>query len=123
MFLFSDLLISNRDKLKAAESFLITLQKDNLKDFSNSKRINIKNIVQINDFVNRSYEKVIIEINGKSNLEDLQNLLVEEGHTKIQIKVIRNSKTYIFSLKNLRKFNLSTFSALKNRDYIKKISF
>ena len=123
LFLFSDLLISNRDKLKVAESFLITLEKDNLKDFSNSKRINIKNIVQINDFVNRSYEKVIIEINGKSNLEDLQNLLVEEGHTKIQIKVIRNSKTYIFSLKNPRKFNLSTFSALKNRDYIKKISF
>ena len=123
LFLFSDLLISNRDKLKAAESFLITLQKDNLKDFSNSKRINIKNIVPINDFFNRSYEKVIIEINGKSNLEDLQNLLVDQGHTKIQIKVIRNSKTYIFSLKNPRKFNLSTFSALKNRDYIKKISF
>ena len=123
LFLFSDLLISNRDKLKAAESFLITLQKDNLKDFSNSKRINIKNIVPINDFFNRSYEKVIIEINGKSNLEDLQNLLVDQGHTKIQIKVIRNSKTYIFLLKNPRKFNLSTFSALKNRDYIKKISF
>ncbi len=123
LFLFSDLLINNRDKLKSANSFLITLQKDSLKDLSNSRRINIKNIVPLNDFVNKSYDKVTIEINGKSNMQELKNLLHNEGKTKIQIKVNRNSKIYIFSLKNPRKFNLSTFSALKNKEYIKKISF
>ena len=32
LFLFSDLLVSNRDKLKASNSFIITLQKDSIKD-------------------------------------------------------------------------------------------
>ena len=54
---------------------------------------------------------------------NLKNLLNDIGETKIQIKVIRNSKIYIFSLKNRRKFNFSIFSALKNKEYIKKISF
>jgi len=123
LFLFSELLISNRDKLKAANSFLITLQKDSSKDNSSSRRINIKNIVPLNDFVNTPYKNVTIEVNGKTNMDELQNLLNIEGETKIQIKVNRNSKIYIFSLKNPRKFNLNTLSSLKNKEYIKKISF
>ena len=39
-------------------------------------------------------------------MEELQNLLNIAGETKIQLKVSRNSKKYIFSLKNRRKFNL-----------------
>ena len=123
LFLFSELLISNRDKLKAANSFLITLQKDSSKDYSSARRINIKNIVPLNDFVNTSYKNVTIEVNGKTNMDELKNLLNIEGETKIQIKVNRNSKIYIFSLKNRRKFNLNTLSSLKNKEYIKKISF
>ena len=123
LFLFSELLISNRDKLKAANSFLITLQKDSSKDNLSTRRINIKNIVPLNDFVNTSYKNVTIEVNGKTNMDELQNLLNIEGETKIQIKVNRNSKIYIFSLKNRRKFNLNTLSSLKNKEYIKKISF
>tara|TARA_B100001741_G_scaffold299404_1_gene285818 strand:- start:464 stop:634 length:171 start_codon:yes stop_codon:yes gene_type:complete len=56
-------------------------------------------------------------------MEDLKSLLGDTGETKIQLKVNRNSKMYIFSLKNRRKFNLSKLSALKNKEYIKKISF
>ncbi len=123
LFLFSELLISNRDKLKAANSFLITLQKDSSKDNSSARRINIKNIVPLNDFINTPYKNVTIEVNGKTNMDELQNLLNIEGETKIQIKVNRNSKIYIFSLKNRRKFNLKTLSSLKNKEYIKKISF
>ncbi len=123
LFLFSELLIANRDKLKAANSFLITLQKDSSKDYSSARRINIKNIVPLNDFVNMPYKNVTIEVNGKTNMNELKNLLNTEGETKIQIKVNRNSKIYIFSLKNPRKFNLNTLSSLKNKEFIKKISF
>ena len=51
------------------------------------------------------------------------NISLYVGETKIQLKVSRNSKKYIFLLKNRRKFNLSKLSALKNKEYIKKISF
>ena len=56
-------------------------------------------------------------------MDELKDLLSDIGETKVQIKVIRNSKIYIFSLKKPRKFNFSIFSALKNKEYIKKISF
>ena len=72
----------NRDKLKTANSFLITLQKDSSKDSLNSRRINIKNIVPINDFINKSYDNVTIEINGKSNMQELKNLLNDIGRNK-----------------------------------------
>ena len=123
LFLFSDLLVSNRDKLKASNSFIITLQKDSIKDSLSLQRVNIKNIIPISDFINKSYNNVTIEINGKSNMEELKDLLSDIGETKVQIKVIRNSKVYIFSLKKPRKFNFNTFSALKNKEYIKKIIF
>ena len=83
----------------------------------------IKNIIPINDFINKSYNNVTIEINGKSNMEDLKNLLNDKGETKVQIKVKRNSKIYIFSLKNPRKFNFNTFKNIRSKEYVKKISF
>ena len=60
------------------------------------KRINIKDIKPLENFIQKPYGNVVIEINGKSNLEELQNLLEENGDTKIQIKVKRNSKTYTY---------------------------
>ena len=69
------------------------------------------------------YDNVMIEINGKSNMQDLKNLLNIHGETKIQIKVKRESKIYIFSLKKPRKFNFNTFSNIRNKEYVKKVSF
>ena len=77
----------------------------------------------LENFVKKSYKNVIIEINGKSNIGELQELLKEDGETKIQIKVKRESKIYIFSLKKPRKFNFNTFSNIRNKEYVKKVSF
>ncbi len=123
LFLFSDLLISNRDKLKNANSFVITVQKDTYSEGSATRRINIRNITPLDNFVKKSYDMVTIEINGKSNLNELKGLLEEGGETKVNIRVKRESKVYIFSLKNPRKFNFSTFNNIKNKEYVKKISF
>jgi len=123
LFVFSDLLVLNRDKLKTANSFVITLQKDLPSETNTARRVNIKNIVPLDDFIKKSYDSVTIEINGKSNLNELRDLLKEDGKTKIQIRVKRESKIYIFSLKKPRKFNFSTFNDIRNKEYVKKISF
>tara|TARA_Y100001970_G_scaffold250005_1_gene321178 strand:- start:10068 stop:13481 length:3414 start_codon:yes stop_codon:yes gene_type:complete len=123
LFLFSDLLVLNREKLKGANSFILTLLKDTSSNTNSSRRINIKDIKPLDSFIQKPYGNVIIEINGKSNLEELQGLLKENGETKIQIRVKRNSKIYIFSLKNPRKFSFNTFNNIKNKEYVKKISF
>ena len=123
LFLFSNLLILNREKLKAADSFILTLQKDSLTEGNTARRINVKNIRTLDDFVKKSYDNVIIEVNEKSNLNELQSLLKENGDTKIQIKMKKSSKIYLFSLKNLRKFNFTTFKNIRSKEYVKKISF
>ena len=121
LFLFSDLLVLNREKLKTANSFILTLLKDSVSN--STRRINVKDIKPLESFIQKPYGNVVIEINGKSNLKELQGLLEENGDTKIQIKVKRNSKIYIFSLKNPRKFSFNTFNDIKNKEYVKKISF
>ena len=123
LFLFSDLLIINRDKLKIANSFILTLQKDNPSNSAITRRINIRNINSLSNFTDKTCERVTIEINGKSDLNELRNILKENGITKIQIKVRKKSKIYTFSLKNTRKFSLNTFNHIKNKEYVKKISF
>jgi len=123
LFLFSDLLVANREKLKTANSFMLTLQKDSSSDGQISRRINVKNIVPLDDFMKKSYNNVVIEIKGQPNLEELQNLLKDNGNTKVQIKVIDQSKIYEFNLKNPRKFNFNTFKDIKSKEYVKKISF
>ena len=123
LFLFSDLLVSNRENLKTANSFILTLQKDNAGADSFSRRINIRKLVSLNDFTNKKYDKVTIEIKNQSKLDELQKLLREDGDTKIQIKIKETSKIYTFELKNLRKFNVGTFNHIKDKEYIEKISF
>ena len=62
LFIFSEILIKNRDILKEGESFVITL----FKDLSNDqKRINVKKIVSLDNLINNSYKKVSIEIDEK----------------------------------------------------------
>ena len=123
LFLFSDQLTLNRENLKAANSFILTLQKDSINNSSFARRINIKKLISLNDFTNKEYEKVTIELENKSNLNELQKALKEDGNTKIEIKIKKTSKIYTFSLKNLRKFNIGIFNHIKDKEYIKKISF
>ena len=83
----------------------------------------MKNINSLSNFTDKAFERVTVEINGKSDLNELRNILKENGITKIQIKVRKKSKIYTFFLKNTRKFSLSTFNHIKNKEYVKKISF
>ena len=123
LFLFSDLLIQKRNQLKAASSFVLTLQKDFIGKDSISRRVNIKNIIEINDLINELHENVTIELNEKSDFEKLSIFLKESGQTKVKIKIASTSKNYIFELKNPRKFNFKTFSAIKDKEFVKKITF
>ena len=123
LFLFSDLLVLNRESLKTANSFILTLQKDNLMKDTISRRINIKKLISLSDFTKKECDKVTIELKNQYKLDELKNLLKENGNTKIEIKIRETSKIYTFELKNLRKFNIGTFNHIKDKEYVEKISF
>ena len=123
IFLFSDLLIANREKLKESNSFVLTLQKEKNNVENMQRRINIRKIVDLSDLVNKTYESVLIELNDSGMLKDLNELLKSTGDTKINLVYKKNKKNYFFELEKSRKFDFSLFSLIKNKEYVKKISF
>ena len=120
LFIFSELLIQNREILKEGESFVITLFKETKTE---QKRVNVKKIISLDNLLNSNYKKVSIEINDNSNFNELKKLLETKGETEIKIVLKENDNKFTFKLENLRKFDLKLFNEVKNRQYVKKITF
>jgi len=123
IFLFSDLFSSNREKLRESNSFILTLHKDKNTSENNLMRINIRKIVDLTDLVNKTYENVSIELTKREKLKELNELLKNDGKTKISVILRDSNKNYSFVLEKTRKFDFNLFSLIKNKEYVKKISF
>ena len=57
------------------------------------------------------------------NILELKESLKLGGKTKIRLIVPENNKKIVFKLEELRKFDLNIFNDLKNKKYVKKITF
>ena len=122
LFLFAEILISNRDKLKEAESFVLTLQKDKVIGDSLKKRINVRKIISLNDVLNKPYLKVTIELKNNCNLDEIREILSVNGETKIDLVIKDKNKRAHYSLQNNRKFDLKHLKTLKAKEYVEKIT-
>ena len=122
LFIFSEILIQNREKLKESESFVLTLLKDSNGENS-QKRVNVKKIVSLDEIINKSYDTISIELNNNYDLNELKNYLKDKGNTKIKIIIPYNNKKIILSLENDRKFDFKLFNTIKSKEYVRKISF
>ena len=123
LFLFSEILIKNREKIKESESFIITLHKDKIISENQKRRINVKKILSLEELVSKPYSSITIEIRNNYNLEELQKILNQKGNTKIKLIVNDKNKKVNYTLNNNRKFDLSDFKALKSKQYVEKIIF
>ena len=123
LFLFSDLLTTNREKLKESNSFVLTLQKDKFLGENTQQRVNVRKILDLSEIINKSYEHVSIELSRDYNIEELKEALKESGNTKINFIVRDKDKSFAFELEKTRKFDFTTFNDVKNKEYVKKISF
>ena len=81
IFLFSENLVKNRDKLKESESFVFTLQKD-ISNTNNRLRVNVKSILSIDELMKKSFDKVTIELLNTNNLEDFKSLVRKGKNTR-----------------------------------------
>ena len=123
IFLFSDLFTSNREKLKESNSFVLTLHKEKNTAENSSARVNIRKIVDLSELINKTYDRVSIELNNSDNLEELNEILKKNGGTKINVVLRDKNKNYSFELEKTRMFDFNLFSLIKNKEYVKKISF
>ena len=122
LFLFAEILVDNREKLKESESFVLTLQKDFTAGEIEKKRVNVKKILNLDDVINKPYSKVTIELKNNYDIEEIKELLSSKGETQINILIKNNNQQALFSLKENRKFDLHHLKALKGKEYVEKIT-
>ena len=122
LFLFAEILVSNRDKLRESESFVLTLQKDKINGDTPKKRINVKKMLSLDEVISKPYSKVTIELKSDYNLEEIKKLLSHRGETEINLVVKVENKIAHYSLQENRKFDLNHIKALKAKKYVEKIS-
>jgi DNA polymerase-3 subunit alpha len=122
LFLFAEILVSNRDKLKESESFVLTLQKDKITGDTKKKRINVRKILSLDEVINKPYSKVTIVLKNECNLEEIREFLCVKGDTEINLVIKDKNKRAHFSLQNNRKFDLNHLKALKAKEYVEKIT-
>ncbi len=121
LFLFSEVLINNRDKLKEAESFVLTVQKDKAAENS-PRRVNVKKILSLDEVLNKPYSKVTIELSENYKLNELKEILSKQGETEISLVVkIKNKKAH-YSFQKNRKFDFNHLKVLKAKEYVTKIT-
>ena len=123
LFLFAEVLVANREKLKESESFVLTLKKENISSETINKRVNVKKILNLEQAIKEPYSKVTIELNQDCNMNELKEILSHEGNTSINIIIKNNNQKAHYLLQNNRKFDLKHLKALKAKDYVSKITF
>ena len=122
LFLFAEVLVSNREILKESETFVLTLQKDISSNENTKKRLNVRKILNLDDLINKPYSKVTIELKTNYNINEIKNLLSAKGETTINLVIKNKTKKAHYSLKTNRKFDLNHLKALKAKDYVEKIT-
>ncbi len=122
LFLFAEILVDNRDKIRESESFVLTLHKDKLRNDMSQRRINIKKILSLNDLINKPYSKITIELNKNYNLAELKNILRNEGQTEVSLIIYEQNKKIHYNLQKPRKFDFNLLKMIKNKEYVKKIT-
>ena len=121
LFLFSEILETNRKNLVEGKSFLLTIIKDKENQENRFRRINVRKIISLEEIAKLNYSNVHIEINTSDSLRKLYESIKEKGDTKIQISIVEKNKNYLFELKDKRKFDYETLKYLNQEPYIKKI--
>ena len=122
LFLFSEILEKNRKNLIGGKSFLLTIIKDKENQENRFRRMNVRNILSLDDLIKVNYTDVHIEIKESNNLDKLYNSIKEMGNSKIKISIVEKDKNYLFELKDRRKFDYETLKSLNQEPYVKKIS-
>ncbi len=122
IFLFSEILVNNRDKLKESESFVLTLQKDKLTNDISKKRINVRKILSLNEVINKPYSNITIVLKENFKISEIKEILSKTGDTKVNLIIETKNKKAYYSLQNNRKFDLKLLKALKAKEYVAKIT-
>jgi DNA polymerase-3 subunit alpha len=116
LFVFSDILESNREFLIEGNSLIITLVKTISKDENRFKRINVQKIASLKELFNKPVNEITFNIKSIQDLEKISDLTKEEGTTEVKINIIDKDNDISLKLKNKRLIDRKAINTLRNED-------
>ena len=115
LFIFSDVLESNRQILMEGNSIILTLTKNNTKEDNRFKRINVRKIASLKNLYNQPINNVEIIINNEASINKIEKMLDKDGQTKVTIKIVDKKNNLVFNLKKKRYVDRKNLNLLKNQ--------
>jgi len=121
LFIFSEVLDSNRNILVEGNSLLITLNRNLSDDENRFKRINVNKIILIKELFDKTISNLELSFNNLDKISSL-NLTENNGKTKIILNFSDGKKKYVFVLKNNRNVDRNLINLIKKDGIIAQIS-
>ena len=116
LFIFSDILESNREILIEGSSLIITLIKTFSNDENKQKRINVQKLASLRDLFNKPVKEITFNIKSVKDIDKISDLTKKEGTTEVIINVSHENKDISFKLKNKRLIDRKAINILRNND-------
>jgi DNA polymerase-3 subunit alpha len=121
LFIFSDILELNREILIEGNSLILTLVKSISNDENRFKRINVQKIGSLKDLFNSPIKEVLFKVKSLDEVNEISNILYEEGKTTVNIDMTNKDKTLNFKLRNNRNLDRKSLNLLRKREILSTI--
>ncbi|MBD1157213.1 DNA polymerase III subunit alpha, partial [Pelagibacterales bacterium SAG-MED20] len=116
LFIFSDVLESNREILVEGNSLIITLTKTISNDENKLKRVNVQKIASLKDLFNKPVSEIILNIKSIKDMDRISDLVKKEGSTEVKINIINKEKNISFKLKTKRFIDRKSINIIRKND-------
>ena len=122
LFIFSEVLESNREILIEGSSIILTLLKSITNEENRFKRINVQKIASLKDLLKKPINEVTFNLKSLKELDELSKFVPESGETIIKILISDKTNDFYFQLKNKRNIDRKTLNLLRNKEISSIIS-
>ena len=116
LFIFSDILESNREILKEGNSIILTIVKSVSNDENRFKRLNIQKISSLKDLLNKPVSEISFNLKSFKEIDLISDFIKEEGSTVVKIKIADEDNDLIYELKNRRRIDRKSINIIRNKD-------
>tara|TARA_Y100000591_G_scaffold267499_1_gene241546 strand:- start:100 stop:3516 length:3417 start_codon:yes stop_codon:yes gene_type:complete len=116
LFIFSEVLETNRDILKEGSSLILTLLKSNSNEENRFRRINVQKISSLKDLINKPINEITFDIKSLEELDEISKFLDKNGNTKINIQMPNKDNILNFRLEKGRNIDRKTLNLIRNKE-------
>ena len=116
LFIFSEILETNREILKEGSSFILSLIKTISDNENRIKRINVQKISSLKELLNKPINQVTFQLKSSKEINEISKFLIDKGETQVNIKFNDKEHCLNFQLEQQRKIDRKTLNLLRNKE-------